>query len=77
MGYSMKHRERRQALAELLDHMANKIDDGRNKIDGHASEIRTMSERIRNGQSAHDNTRYLSDLGCYLMSAIDRVLKAS
>lgn len=73
----MKHRERRLAMAELLNHMADKIDDGRNKIDGHASEIRVMAERIKHGESAHDSSRHLSDLGCYIMSAVDRVLRAS
>lgn len=61
----MNERERREAdLAELLNLVADKIDDGRRKHDHHATEIRSMAMDIRHGMTACDNTRDLSDLGC-------------
>lgn len=67
---------RRAALDEALQNIANIIDDGGRKQNYYADELRGMGHRIKLGSSPSDpgSGKYLSDAGCLISAALDRVI---
>ena len=65
--------EQRTALVELLKIMSMKI-KGDKAFDGQAAEIWNMAERINMNMMPSDTTQSLSDGGCYVDSAVKRIL---
>ena len=61
------------ALVELLKIMSMKI-KGDKDFHGEAAEIWNMAERISMNMTPSTTTGYLSDGGCYIDSAVKRIL---
>lgn len=65
---------KKNAMAELLVHMADKIDDGQQQHDGLAIELREMAINVKFNDRVWDGAWHLSDLGCCIKDCIEKII---